>query len=186
MLSEFYGHSYKIYAHGDEHLPKIVDRAALVSEFVVFKIFSFKERFRYETKQREVLDQTLRQKEKSEKKLTTMVDLLSTRKQIAEKQRVKELEAEIEELRKAQKINFNLLHTRWIESGLGSKHPNVSRMLEYAALIPPSTAEIERIFSTMKLICTRLRKSLTSTNLALYPCFEVPRTQRRRFSENFR
>ena len=94
-----------------------------------------------------------------------MVDLLSTRKQIAEKQRVKELEAEIEELRKAQKINFNLLHTKWIESGLGSKHPNVSRMLEYAALIPTSTAEVERIFSTMKLICTRLRKSLTSTNL---------------------
>ena len=165
MLSEVYGHSYKISAHGDELLPKIVDRAALVSEFEVFKIFSFKERFRYETKQREVLDQTLRQKEKSEKKLTTMVDLLSTRKQIAEKQRVKELEAEIEELRKAQKINFNLLHTKWIESGLGSKHPNVSRMLEYAALIPPSTAEVERIFSTMKLICTRLRKSLISTNL---------------------
>ena len=104
MLSEFYGHSYKISAHGDEHLPKIVDREALVSEFEVFKIFSFKERFRYETKQREVLDQTLRQKEKSEKKLTTMVDLLSTRKQIAEKQRVKELEAEIEELRKAKKL----------------------------------------------------------------------------------
>ena len=38
-------------------------------------------------------------------------------------------------------------------------------MLEYAALIPPSTAEVERIFSTMKLICTRLRKSLTPTNL---------------------
>ena len=104
MLSEFYRHSYKISVHGDEHLPKIVDRAALVSEFEVFKIFSFKERFRYETKQREVLDQTLCQKEKSEKKLTTMLDLLSTRKQIAEKQRVKELVAEIEELRKAQKL----------------------------------------------------------------------------------
>ena len=154
MLCQFYGQPYKISVRGEEYLPKVIDGAALASEFKVFKIFSFKERFRYETKQREELDRALRQKEKSEKKLTTMADLLSTRKQIAEKQRIKELEVEIRELRKAQKIDFNIVHTKWLESGLGSKHPVVSKMLEYAALIPPSTAEVERVFSTMKLICT--------------------------------
>ena len=68
-------------------------------------------------------------------------------------------------MKKAKKINFDLLHTKWIDSELESKHLNVTKMLEYAVLIPPSTAEAKRIFSTMKLICTRLRKSLTSINL---------------------
>ena len=131
----------------------MVDRKALLSEFKVFKIFSFKERFRYETKQREELGQPIRQKERSERKLKTMMDLLSTRKQIAEKRGIKELEADIEEMKKAQKITFDLLHTKRLDRGLESKHPNVTKMLEYAAFIPPSTAEVEiDLYQTSKIV----------------------------------
>ena len=121
LLCQFYGQPYKISVRGEEYLPKLIDGAALKSEFKVFKVFSFKERFRYEMKQREELDRALSRKEKSEKKLATMADLLSTRKQIAERKRVKELEEEIGELRKAQKSIFksctsNGLRVDWDQS----------------------------------------------------------------------
>ena len=35
-----------------------------------------------------------------------------------------------------------------------------------AALVPPSTAEVERSFSLMKLICTKLRKRLLNEDLS--------------------
>ena len=74
------------------------------------------------------------------------------------------MEEDLKALRKTQKASFKLILQKWLSRGFGTKHPTV--LLEYAALIPPSTAEIERAFSTMKLICTRLRKTLTTNNLS--------------------
>ena len=45
-------------------------------------------------------------------------------------------------------------------------HGDMTKILALAALIPPSTAEVELSFSLMKLICTRLRYSLTSEHLS--------------------
>ena len=88
--------------------------------------------------QRESLDRKLCLKEKIEKALTTN---LSKRQRSEEEDPTKVLEEEMIELRKMQKISFNLIHKEWPAQGFGSKHPVVTKMLEYAALIPPSTAE---------------------------------------------
>ena len=160
-LNLFYGEPYEL--PNNEFLPKVIDSGSLKAEFEIYKIFAFKERFNYELQQRESLDRKLRLKEKIEKALTTN---LSKRQRSEKKIQLKELEEELVELRKKQKASFNLIHKEWLAQGFGSKHPVVTKMLEYAALIPPSTAEVERVFSTMKLICTRLRKSLTSINLS--------------------
>ena len=54
---------------------------------------------------------------------------------------------------------------QWAESGCESRHPVISRILNLAALILPSTAKVERTFSLMKLICTKLRNRLSQENL---------------------
>lgn len=45
-------------------------------------------------------------------------------------------------------------------------HTEITRLLTLAALVPPSTAEVERTFSLMKLICMRLQNRLKQSNLA--------------------
>ena len=45
-----------------------------------------------------------------------------------------------------------------------SMHQDISKIIEMAALIPPSTAEVERSFSRMNLISTPLRKRLSVEN----------------------
>ena len=45
-----------------------------------------------------------------------------------------------------------------------SMHQDISKIIEMAALIPPSTAEVERSFSRMNLISTPLRKRLSAEN----------------------
>ena len=54
---------------------------------------------------------------------------------------------------------------QWTESGCATRHPDIKRILNLAALIPPSTAEVERTFSLMKLICTKLGNRLSQENL---------------------
>ena len=54
----------------------------------------------------------------------------------------------------------------WFQNAAAINHPNVSKILTIAALIPPSTAEVERSFSLMKLISTRLRNRLKQENLS--------------------
>ena len=42
------------------------------------------------------------------------------------------------------------------------QHDKVTKLFNLAALIPPSTAEVERLFCLMKPICTKLRKRQTN------------------------
>ena len=44
-------------------------------------------------------------------------------------------------------------------------YQDIMKIIEIAALIPPSTAEVERSFSLMNLISTPLRKRLSAENL---------------------
>ena len=159
LLCEFYGKTYHL-INQNENKPKMIDNEGLKSDYEVFKIFAFKERFEYENNKTEELENAVRQKNRLEQKLKTMGDLLSDRNQIKERKSIKEIEKKIEELKKSKKITFDILRKKWHTSGFGLKHSDVTKMLNYAALIPPSTAEVERVFSKMKLICTRLRKSL--------------------------
>ena len=43
-------------------------------------------------------------------------------------------------------------------------HQDITKIIEMAAVIPPSTAEVERSFSLMNLISTPLRKRLSAEN----------------------
>ena len=49
---------------------------------------------------------------------------------------------------------------QWMLSKYAIRHPNITKVLTLAALIPSSTAEVERTFNFMKLICARARKRL--------------------------
>ena len=46
-----------------------------------------------------------------------------------------------------------------------SAFPNIRRLFRLSLLIPPSTGNVERGFSTMNLLCTELRSSLNGRNL---------------------
>ena len=54
---------------------------------------------------------------------------------------------------------------QWMHCQMSARLPEITLCLQLAALIPPSTAEVERSFSLMKLICTRLRSRLSQENL---------------------
>ena len=54
---------------------------------------------------------------------------------------------------------------QWMTSEYAIRHPNITKVLTLVALIPSPTAEVERTFSLMKLICTRTRKRLSDENL---------------------
>ena len=43
--------------------------------------------------------------------------------------------------------------------------PNLASLFKISLLIPPSTSNVERVFSVMNLICTPLHSSLSETNL---------------------
>ena len=66
---------------------------------------------------------------------------------------------------KTKDYSFEVMLKQWAESGCATRHPDLTRILNLAALIPPSTAEDERMFNLMKLICTKLRNSLSQENL---------------------
>ena len=164
LLSNFYGVSSNI---GTGHFhSKIINHESLQIQFKVFKNFAFVEKFEYENKQRKNLEDSLREKTNLENKLMSLSDLLTSRKQTIIKQQIKTLDKKIAELRKTQKMSFEIMLKRWYEKNFQEKHHDISKMLEFAALIPPSTSEVERAFSLMKLICTRLRRSLAQVNLA--------------------
>ena len=77
------------------------------------------------------------------------------------KQKIRELEREADTLKHNQIYTFDLLLKDWCaDPALTSVYPDITTLLKLAALIPPSTAEVERSFSLMNLILTPLRKLL--------------------------
>ena len=99
-------------------------------------------------------------------KLATLSNILLKRKKIKIEKSIKTLENEKESLPKKQNYSFEVMSEQWMESDYYAvRHSEITKLLILAALIPPSTAEVERTFSLMKLICTKLRKRLTNENL---------------------
>ena len=71
----------------------------------------------------------------------------------------------------------------WRGTEYSIRHLDITHILSLAALVPPSTAEVERSFSLMKLISTRLRNRLTSENLG--HCMRICTFHRELSDEDF-
>ena len=85
------------------------------------------------------------------------------------KQRIASLEKERDNLIKKQNYNFEIMLKNWCtDNKFISMHQDITEIIEMAALIPPSTAEMERSFSLMNLISTPARKRLSDESLGRY------------------
>ena len=88
------------------------------------------------------------------------------RKTIKIERNIKILEKEKESHANRQSFNFQIVLEQWMGSDYAVQHGKITKLLILAALVPPSTAEVERSFSLMKLICTKLRKRLLNEDLS--------------------
>ena len=66
-----------------------------------------------------------------------------------EKKKIKSLKTKIEKLTKTKDYSFKVVLKQWTESGCANRHLDITRTLNLAAVIPPSTAKVERTFSLM-------------------------------------
>eukprot|EP00111_Clytia_hemisphaerica_P006348 TCONS_00018400-protein len=77
------------------------------------------------------------------------------------KQKLKQMEAEATKLRQNRIYTFDMLFKDWsANEQFLIDYPDITTVLELAAIIPPSTAKVERSFSLMNLILTPQRKRL--------------------------
>jgi len=162
LLADFYG---KESQQNDNAVPAIINGEALKQQFEVFKSYAFKEKLDWETKQTVALATTNQQLLSETNKKESLKSIVSQRKIIKMGKKIKNLEKEIQVLNKNSKYTFEIMIKNWMNSPYSLCHPEFTRMLNLAALIPPSTAEVERSFSLMKLICTHLRNRLSQENL---------------------
>ena len=96
----------------------------------------------------------------------SLASVLSQRKLIKLEKLEKSLEDKVESLKIQQKYTFDVMLKEWLESKHAAHHPDLTLALLLAALILVSTVEVERSFSLLKLICTRLRSRLAAANLS--------------------
>ena len=80
-------------------------------------------------------------------------------KKLGLQKKIKTLEKNIKELKRKQVYTSEILLEEWMTDILSILHPDIAKLLNLAALILPSTAEVERSFSLMKLVCTHLRNT---------------------------
>ena len=74
-----------------------------------------------------------------------LIDLMSGRKRLRKQKKLKLLETEIDSLQKTLKFTFGGMFQRWYnDDKMRVKHPDVTKMPLFAALIPPATGEVER------------------------------------------
>lgn len=159
-LAEFYGEPYRV---ADSTSPPLVDRDALIDEYQIFKTFVSGKRRKFEADAICDLNMQKIKVQSVEKQLR--VQVISKRERIRLTQRDRELKKELEKLESVKVYRFENVFSDWLSNSMDIDCPNMSKVLKLAALIPPSTAEVERSFSLMKLICTPLRKSLKNVNL---------------------
>ena len=168
-LNEFGGDGIESLAHfysrTSNENPAVIDPDALPPQYQAYKMFVSKKRIDYETKQKADLSKISMRLNGEKSKLATLSNILLKRKKIKIEKSIKTLENEKESLSKKQNYSFEVMLEQWMESDYAVRHSEITKLLILAALIPPSTAEVERSFSLMKLICTKLRKRLTNEYL---------------------
>ena len=113
-----------------------------------------------------------------EREIELLKSVLTKTKIAKEKQRTASLEKERVNLIKKQNYNFEIMLKDWCtDNKLISMHQDITKIIEMAALISPSTAEVERSFSLMNLISTPLRQRLSAENLG--HCMRICKFPRR-------
>ena len=82
-----------------------------------------------------------------EKKKATLSFIYSKGKITNLDKNIKSFKTKIEKLTKTKDYSFKVMLKQWAESGCANRQPDITRTLNLAALIPPSTAKVERTFS---------------------------------------
>ena len=159
-MANFYG-----YLSQSLGKPQLVDPDKLIGQYEGFKEFVFKKKLEWETKHESDLETAKACLNAKEKKKATLSSTYRKRKITTLDKNIKSLKTKIEKLTKTKYYSFEVMLKQWAESGCTNRHPDIMRILNLVALIPPSTAEVERTFRPMKLICTKLRNRLSQENL---------------------
>ena len=162
-LCSFYGMPSSSVAASD--FGPLFNPVVLKEQYKVFKKHIFKQRLQWEKKQSDDLADAQHRLQSLESQKTSLGSLLSKRKIIKYDKRIKVFKKEVESLTKQQVYTYEIMLSQWIRSPIATHLADITLCLNLAALIPPSTAEVERSFSLMKLICTRLRSRLSQENL---------------------
>ena len=156
----------KAFSTNGNVVPPILDRNALPLQYKAYKVFVIKDKLQWENKQQAALTKVQQQLHGEKHSRESLKAISSKRKLIQMDKNIKLLEKREADLLSKQDYTFEIMVKSWMESGLLLRHPDITKLLTLAALIPPSTAEVERSFSLMKLVCTRLRNRLLTETLS--------------------
>ena len=127
--------------------PKI-DTSETLQEYEVFKICAFEINVEKSAK----IKQEIRALKRN---LSTILTVASNEKKIKElKQKIGDLEATID------KMPLSDMYKMLCEPGRAYQFPNILVLLEIAILCPVGNATVERLFSFLKIVKTRMRSSL--------------------------
>ena len=110
---------------------------------------------RYESNQSSFLAETNKKIADGEGEIELLQSVLTKTKIAKKKQRIASLEKERQSFKKKKD---------WCTGNI-AMHQGITKIIEMATLIPPSTAEVERSFSLINLISTPLCKRLSAENL---------------------
>ena len=119
----------------------------------------------FETKQKAGMNKINKCLNVEKSELATLSKILLKRKKIQIKKPIKMLEKERKSLSNKQSYNFEIELEQWMQLNYVVWHGKIT-VLILAALILPSTTKVERLFSLMKIIWTKLQKWLTNKNLS--------------------
>ena len=153
-LALFYGNQRQV---GNKSFNPVIDKMLVPHEFETFKTTAFLKRANYKTKMEPDLISQRALINSIRNNLSSTGDLLSNRKKLKMQKRLSEAEHMLVNMEKNKIFSFSVLLQSWLSSGLEVRHPNISKLMRLAAIIPGSTAKVERSFSLMNRLSTDSR-----------------------------
>ena len=114
---------------------------------LIFKKIVAAKRLKYESNQSSSLAETNKKITDGEREIELLQSVLTKTTIAKKKQRIASLEKERDNLIKKQNYNFEIMLKDWCtDNKLISMHQDITKIIEMAALIPPSTAEVEIVY----------------------------------------
>ena len=114
---------------------------------LIFKKIVAAKRLKYESNQSSSLAETNKKITDGEREIELLQSVLTKIKIAKKKQRIASLEKESDNIIKKQNYNFEIMLKDWCtDNKLISMHQDITKIIEMAALIPPSTAEVEIVY----------------------------------------
>ena len=101
------------------------------------------------------------------------------------KKNIQKLEEKVATLGIQQDYSFDILLKYWMLSPFSDSHKDMTAFILLGSLIPPLTAEVERYFSLMNLICTWLRKTSNERPKSLHEDLQIKGLDSRWVRTNF-